>query len=340
MKGGGFGRRLLAVGIATAGGLPTGLAPAPCTPAGICTGADGEPWDLGPIGSEQVVDGPTDPTYNYQYAFSLYKNLDPVPQICQTFSIFGTNAARYDESSFGTCEQLGPDMNLADGSTYQFSARDETLTFLYGYSGNQLTVTLECSFGAGKGTPGAVTGTAPNFNVMWKTNYACEGGAAKGGSEGGGAWGMMFLIFFFLGSGMYVGGGAYYNNQTKNAVGVQALPHLEFWSTIPGLVKDGVTFSKAKYNERYGDGTPLVKPAAPLHGANAAGETTPVLQPEQGDADYGTATVSPAASTPTKKKKKKKPRTSSAGGETPGKEKKKRKKKPVEAIANGVEAKE
>eukprot|EP01043_Picozoa_sp_COSAG02_P101724 COSAG02_NODE_37761_length_438_cov_0.495575_1_plen_111_part_10 len=111
-------------------------------------------------------------------------------------------------------------MNLADASTYQFSARDETLTFLYAYSGNQLTVALECSFNAGKGTPGAVTGSAPNFNVVWKTNYACEGGAAKGGSEGGG-WGMLFLIFFFLGSGLYVGGGSYYNIKTKGAEGMQ-----------------------------------------------------------------------------------------------------------------------
>ncbi len=334
-KGAGWGSGwwMLAVGIAT--GLPSGLAPAPCTPAGICTDADGEPWDLGPIGAEQVVDGPTDPTYNYKYAFSLYKNLDPMPQICQTFSIFGANAARYDESSFGTCEQLGPDMNLADASTYQFSARDETLTFVYGYSGNQLTVALECSFNAGKGTPGAVTGSAPNFNVVWKTNYACEGGAAKGGSEGGGGWGIGFLIFFFLGSGLYVGGGTYYNIKTKGTEGIQALPHLEFWSTMPGLVKDGVTFSKAKYNERYGDGTPVAMPAAPLHG-----ETTPVLQPEEGAADYGAAAVSPAVSTPTKKKKVKKGKTSSAGDETPGKEKKKRKKKPVEAIANGAEAKE
>lgn len=327
---------MVVLGIAsTAAHLPIGLAPAPCTTAGICTDAKGEPWDLGPIGAEQVVDGPADPTYNYEYAFSLYKNLDPVPQICQTFSIFGTNAARYDESSFGTCEQLGPDMNLADASTYQFSAVDEVLTFTYGYSGNQLTVKLECSFSSGKGTPGPVTGSAPNFNVVWKTNYACEGGAAKGGSEGGGAWGMMFLIFFFLGSGMYAGGGVFYNVKTKGAEpGLQALPHREFWAMMPGLVKDGVTFSQAKYNERYGDGTPYVKPAAPLHGA---GETTPVLQPEQGGADYGTSGGSAAASTPTKKKKKK-PKELSAGEDTPGKEekKKRKKKKPVE----GADAKE
>ena len=68
---------------------------------------------------------------------------DALGTYSQTFSIFGTNAARYDESSFGTCEQLGPDMYLANQSTYQFRAQDEVLTFVYGYSGNQLTVDLQ-----------------------------------------------------------------------------------------------------------------------------------------------------------------------------------------------------
>jgi hypothetical protein len=124
-----------------------GLAHAPCTPAGICTDAHGDPWGLGPIGNEQIVDGPSDPTYTYKYAFSLYQNLDPVPPVCRGFSIFGTNSARYDDSRFGTCEQLGPDMNLAAPRAYQFSAKDEGLTFVYRYAGSQLTVNLECSFG-------------------------------------------------------------------------------------------------------------------------------------------------------------------------------------------------
>jgi hypothetical protein len=326
-----------------AGAVARGLAAPPCTPAGICTDSEGEPWDLGPIGDEQIVDGPSDPTYNYQYAFSLYKNLDPIAQICQTFSIFGTNAARYDDSSFGTCEQLGVDMNLAAADSYTFSAKDEVLSFVYGYAGAMLTVNLECSFGAGKGTPSAVTGTAPNFNVVWKTNYACEGGAARGGSEGGGNWGMLFLILFFLGTTMYVGGGIYYNMKTKGAEGVQAMPHLDFWAQMPGLVKDGVTFTKAKYDERYGDGTPYVKPAPLDGGGGGGGETGPILVPEE-PSGYGATAASPAAaSTPTKKKKKKKLKTSSSAEGTPGgeddkKKKKRKKKKPVEAIADAPAA--
>lgn len=137
-----------------------------------------------------------------------------------------------DHPSVGTCEQLGLDLIVDEGCGYQLSVHNDTLTFVYRHAGNALTVNLECSFGSGKGTPSAVTGTAPNFLVTWKTNYACEGGAAKGGSEGGGAWGMLFLLMFFLGAGLYVGGGLYYNVKTKGAEGVQALPHLSVKQAI------------------------------------------------------------------------------------------------------------
>ena len=71
---------------------------------------------------------------------------------------------------------------------------------------------------------------------------------------------MTFLILFFVGGALYAGGGFYYNTRTKGATGMEAIPNLEFWQTIPGLVKDGVVFSQAKYNEKYGDGQPAVMP--------------------------------------------------------------------------------
>ena len=72
---------------------------APCTHSGRCTDQRGGVWELGALGGGQAVAGPPDPTYRYTYAFSLYQNLDSIPQICQSFSIFGTNAARYDDST-------------------------------------------------------------------------------------------------------------------------------------------------------------------------------------------------------------------------------------------------
>jgi len=41
----------------------------------------------------------------------------------------------------------------------------------------------------------------------------------------------------------------YYNVRTKGYQGVEALPQIEFWRNIPGLVTDGVAFSRQKVQE-------------------------------------------------------------------------------------------
>lgn len=343
---------------------------APCTAGGMCTDSTGEKWQLGLIGGEFTIDGPTDPTYQYQYVFSLYQNLNPVPDICQTFSVLGTNSARYDSSSFGTCEQLGPDMNVAP--QYTLKRTGKTLVFVYGYSGNSLTINLNCNFNAGKGTPSAVTGASPNFVVNWDTNYACTGGAAQGGSEGGSAWGLWFLIIFGVGTILYAGGGMYYNSKTQ---GTMSHPHARGWVLLPGLVKDGMQFAKYMYDDRYGGGAaPREKPSWPTD----SGEQEPLAYtpggPAASMAAYGTM-VSPVANggesvgalrssdaseegTPRSKKKVRKVKnsggaaasplpspspTDESGGEgTPVSEKKrkKRKKKKPMALEDSVDAKE
>ena len=108
---------------------------------------------------------------------------------------------------------------------------------------------------------------------------------------------MTFLILFFVGGALYAGGGFYYNTRTKGATGMEAIPNLEFWQMIPGLVKDGVVFSQAKYNEKYGDGQPVVmppreeKPPPP-----ASAESTPILSTTSDTSSaYGsTSSASPA----------------------------------------------
>ena len=145
------------------------------------------------------------------------------------------NAARYDDGSFGTCEQLGPDLNPDLSPTYQCTKSADGLKFVYSYSGNTFTLNLNCKRSAGKGTPSAAVADGAIFSVDWDTNYACEGGAAQGGSEGDG-WGWDFLLATAAIAVVYFGGGLYYNMKTKGLAGVQALPNLDFWRTIPGLV--------------------------------------------------------------------------------------------------------
>jgi len=69
----------------------------------------------------------------------------------------------------------------------------------------------------------------------------CPGAALAGG--GGMSWGTLFLILFPIAIGLYVGGGYYYNYKYKEMRGVDAVPQLEYWKQVPGLVKDGCAFS-------------------------------------------------------------------------------------------------
>jgi|EP01043_Picozoa_sp_COSAG02_P049045 hypothetical protein len=57
---------------------------------------------------------------------------------------------------------------------------------------------------------------------------------------------------------LYLFGGIAYNYKVKG-VGF-ALPHVDFWKNVGGLVKDGVIFSRAKYNGETYKGSPGYSP--------------------------------------------------------------------------------
>eukprot|EP00288_Rhodomonas_lens_P017775 CAMPEP_0177713412 /NCGR_PEP_ID=MMETSP0484_2-20121128/12923_1 /TAXON_ID=354590 /ORGANISM="Rhodomonas lens, Strain RHODO" /LENGTH=286 /DNA_ID=CAMNT_0019225295 /DNA_START=270 /DNA_END=1127 /DNA_ORIENTATION=+ len=58
------------------------------------------------------------------------------------------------------------------------------------------------------------------------------------------SWGSWFDVLFFLGVGLYLGVGIAFNmNKYQMPLGVEAIPHIEFWRQLPDLVKDGVAFS-------------------------------------------------------------------------------------------------
>jgi len=63
------------------------------------------------------------------------------------------------------------------------------------------------------------------------------------GSGRGGNWGTYFLVGFFLTTGMYLGGGIFFKYKKEGLRGKEALPHLEFWESVPGLVMDGIKFT-------------------------------------------------------------------------------------------------
>jgi len=79
--------------------------------------------------------------------------------------------------------------------------------------------------------------------VDFETMYGCAGkGKAKGLSGGS-----ILLIILLVLIVVYIIGGFVFNVKYKGMpFNKEAFPHLEFWGSIPGLVKDGVVFTVSK----------------------------------------------------------------------------------------------
>lgn len=271
----------------------------PCTVSGKCTDSSGKVWDLSPIGAEQTT-SPVKPddTWN-TYSLQIYGNLDPVPPACLNAGRLGTNAAVYNiDPSSNDCSQIGPDMN-APLTQPTLTTSSAGLVFTYKYlddttGQNSLVLTLACGSDAGK--PGPVTAVDQGggwiYTSTWPTKYACKDGQKPGDAfdndiAAAGTFGVVVLVLFFVGGAMYAGGGWFYNHRTKGYGGSEALPHIEFWRTIPGLVADGVTFTRQTVS-------------AKMQGGEAGGA--------QHTATASEAEASGDEPTPTSGKKKKKPK--------------------------------
>lgn len=150
-------------------------------------------------------------------------------------------------------------------------------------------------------------------------------------------WAMYTLLVVFLGGGLYVGGFTYMNIKSGMR-GVSALPHRSFWSSLAGLVKDGVAFA-ASNGQTKGSAPLASADARPGYGtaqpmAMVSGEVTPFAVSPSPQA----AVPSAAPPSPKKRVKKGTPTTSpraspraAAGGAAAASPRKKVKKKAVQA---------
>ena len=60
-------------------------------------------------------------------------------------------------------------------------------------------------------------------------------------------------ILVFVGMACYFTVGAYMRHK-KGHEGIDRIPHKEFWASIPSLAKDGLSFTKAKIDEKRNKG--------------------------------------------------------------------------------------
>jgi len=106
------------------------------------------------------------------------------------------------------------------------------------------TVTINCVPG------GALVANKKVISPQKVTDYEFifdSSAACPTGSQATISGGSIFLILFFSIAALYVIGFVIYNFAVvKVAPGIELIPHLEFWKSVPGLVQDGVTFTIQK----------------------------------------------------------------------------------------------
>jgi len=57
------------------------------------------------------------------------------------------------------------------------------------------------------------------------------------------SWGWLFIIVSGVTALMYFGGGTAYNVRVRGEEGLDVIPQWQYWQQLPGLVKDGLSFS-------------------------------------------------------------------------------------------------
>jgi hypothetical protein len=119
-----------------------------------------------------------------------------------------------------------------------------------------LSIAVQCPAAGSLGQAVFPTTITDLGNCAYATTMTHPGACPYSTSgTGGWTWGNSFLLIFFLGGGVYFVGGAAFRYKQLDMRGVEAIPHLELWREVPGLVGDGITFSVGKAAELLGQVT-------------------------------------------------------------------------------------
>jgi len=141
---------------------------------------------------------------------------------CQTWNGGKATLSVYNTGTAGPLSRSSG----SEGFTVQFSGGDQ---------GRSMEIDFVCSASAGIGSP-SLQGENPknHYIFTWNTQYVCTGGGS-GGLSGG----SIFLIIVLCVAVVYITAGILFNKFKKQATGIELIPNVEFWSSIPGLFKDG-----------------------------------------------------------------------------------------------------
>jgi len=126
-----------------------------------------------------------------------------------------------------------------------------TLQYKNGPDGRETEIDFVCDTGAGVGNPKyVIENPQHHYTFSWNTQFACPGGA--GGIAGGLGPGSILLIIVLCLVVVYLVAGVLFNRFKRGMNGIEMIPNVTFWTSIPGLVKDGVMFIVNKVRNRGG----------------------------------------------------------------------------------------
>jgi len=163
----------------------------------------------------------------------------------------------------------GGDASLGQATTLQlgpitgFTGQGLTGSFVGGDEGRSFEIDFKCDKTKGKGMPEYLTqtGTPVHYVLQWFTEFACEPAKAPGGGGDGGSsddglsGGSIFLIILLVSVVVYFVGGIVVNKFVRKTEGVaDTIPNAGFWSSIPGLVRDGFKYVIGKARGTSGGG--------------------------------------------------------------------------------------
>jgi len=117
-------------------------------------------------------------------------------------------------------------------------------------------INFYCDPSAGRGVVNGTVAESPScvFTMNIITSHVCPGGAGGGGGSTGLSGGWVFIIILIVCLFLYIVAGCIYQRKKKGASGVESFPNIEFWRGLPGLVKEGFSFTWTKLRGLCGKG--------------------------------------------------------------------------------------
>ncbi|PAA76741.1 hypothetical protein BOX15_Mlig017316g1, partial [Macrostomum lignano] len=199
-----------------------------------CRLTDGQFIDLSPL---QSTPGPA---FNYKAADGYTYQFNPcLPFQCgsgQTDAAVCQEMLRiiYTYTDFGAQKSAKFGIDPTNSQLY--------LRYLSGDSTRTTTVNLVCDKNSAESSVSTQGASGNQLTMDLRSRYACP--TATDGSNGGGmSGGDVLLIIFFCLVTVYLLAGILFNRYSRQRSGLQMVPNLEFWMSLPGLAADGAVFT-------------------------------------------------------------------------------------------------